>query len=250
MSRDGPKGAGGESCCVRQPCRKETPAGGMTRRLRRERWGCRPEGGVLSFEAKESTKESQRHGNSCGPPRYASRASVCGSPFGAVLDLGSLRSPFREKALYCPLLKEGVRNVARNIVGEITLTFVRARAHSFPLSKRARLFPSAAYRRSAPPQLALGRLKWRRLGCFGEAWMASQRKRPKGFPNHVSLWREPEGLSPDGGLRSTTNRKLNKTREPRGLSPSGGKTPANFHVSLRPCAPMARSPGCRGTAPA
>ena len=62
-----------------------------------------------------------------------------------------------EKALYCPFLKEGVRNVARNIVGEITLTFVRARAHSFPLSKRARLFPSAAYRRSAPPPLGWGR---------------------------------------------------------------------------------------------
>ena len=57
---------------------------------------------VLSFGAKESTKESKRHGDSCGPPRYASRASVCGSPFGAVLDLGSLRSPFREKGFYCP----------------------------------------------------------------------------------------------------------------------------------------------------
>ncbi len=60
----------------------------------------------------------------------------------------------REKALYCPFLKEGVRNVARSMVKLPTLTFVRARAHSFPLSKRARLFPSAAYRRSAPPQLA------------------------------------------------------------------------------------------------
>ena len=56
----------------------------------------------------------------------------------------------REKALYCPFLKEGVRNVARRPVSEITHTFVRARAHSFPLSKRARLFPSAAYRRSRP----------------------------------------------------------------------------------------------------
>ena len=64
----------------------------------------------------------------------------------------------REKALYCPFLKEGVRNVARSTVGLPTFTFVRARAHSFPLSKRARLFPSAAYRRSAPPQLAVGRL--------------------------------------------------------------------------------------------
>ena len=94
---------------------------GLTRRLRRGRWGCRPEGAVLSFEAKESTKESiaaRRH---------------------------------REKALNCPFLKEGVRNVARNLVGELTHAIVRARAHSFPLSKRARLFPSAAYRRSAPP---------------------------------------------------------------------------------------------------
>ena len=60
----------------------------------------------------------------------------------------------REKALYCPFLKEGVRNVARSTVGLPTWTFVRARAPSFPLSKRARLFPSAAYRRSAPAQLA------------------------------------------------------------------------------------------------
>ena len=64
----------------------------------------------------------------------------------------------REKALYCPFLKEGVRNVARSMAKLPTLTFVRARAHSFPLSKRARLFPSAAYRRSAPPQSAAGRL--------------------------------------------------------------------------------------------
>ena len=78
----------------------------------------------------------------------------------------------REKALYCPFLKEGVRNVARSTLGLPTWTFVRARAHSNPLSKRARLFPSAAYRRSAPPQSAagilipcgLGRLPW--LGGF------------------------------------------------------------------------------------
>ena len=39
-----------------------------------------PSGAVLSFEAKESTKESQRHGDyRGGPPRCASRASVCGS---------------------------------------------------------------------------------------------------------------------------------------------------------------------------
>ena len=52
----------------------------MTHRLRRERWGYRPERGVLSFEAKESTKESRRHGDyEDGPRRCAPWASACGS---------------------------------------------------------------------------------------------------------------------------------------------------------------------------
>ena len=55
----------------------------MTRRLRRGWSGCRPEGAVLSFEAKESTKESQRHGDSCGPPRCALFANI-GVPGTAV----------------------------------------------------------------------------------------------------------------------------------------------------------------------
>ena len=53
------------------------------------------------------------------------------------------------------------------------------------------------------------------------------------------------------GMAFTPNRnEACQTREPRGLSPSGGKTPAKPHVSRVPCAPMARSPGCRDTAPA
>ena len=39
-------------------------------------------------------------------------------------------------------------------------------------------------------------------------------------------------------------------REPWHLPCHGGKTPANFHVPLRPCAAEPRSPGCRGSAPA
>ena len=46
----------------------------------------------------------------------------------------------------------------------------------FPPTKWAGLFPSAAYRRSVPPQVALGRLKWRRLGCSDAAEMVSQRR--------------------------------------------------------------------------
>ena len=44
--------------------------------------------------------------------------------------------------------------------------------------------------------------------------------------------------------------KLHQTGEPWHLSCHGGKTPANLHISLRPCAPKARSPGCRGSPPA
>ena len=86
----------------------------------------------------------------------------------------------REKALYCPFLKEGVRNVARRLVGELTHAIMRARAHSFPLSKRARLFPSAAYRRSAPPQLAVGRLTPCGLGWFPVGWPILEGHRPAG----------------------------------------------------------------------
>ena len=112
----------------------------------------------LSMAKEKCAKESQWHGDSRGGPRrYAPWASVCGSPFGAVLVLGSLRSPAGKKASIAHF-GGGARNVAHNLVGELTHAIVRARAHSFPLSKRAGLFPSAAYRRSAPPQLAVGRL--------------------------------------------------------------------------------------------
>ena len=287
MSRDGPKGAGGESCCVRQPCRKETPAGGMTRRLRRERWGCRPEGAVLSFEAKESTKESQRHGDSRGgPPRCASRASVCGSRTvgrpefirgiqfrpkgrnslttfrGQTALRGCPRPRFaaltrREKALYCPLLKEGVRNVARNIVGELTPTFVRARAHSYPLSKRARLFPFAAYCRSAPPPLGWGRndssAGWDVFMWFGRFSKATDQQV---WENYDDRWREPEGLLPDGGDSAAKPHVPLRPCAQSAQSGVKGYYPLRAAVIPRPSrmspyapARKARSPGSRGTTP-
>ena len=124
----------------------KSPWQGLTRRLRRGRRGCRPEGGSTFFR---SERKYQR--------KLAARR-------------------LREKALDCPFLKEGVRNVARSTVGLPTFTFVRARAHSFPLSKRARLFPSAAYRRSAPAQLAWGIRIPCGVGCFGVGWEILRRE--------------------------------------------------------------------------
>ena len=124
---------------------RNSPWRGLTRRLRRGSRACSPMG--------------RSHFSFGGERKVCKRKPAA--------------RRLREKALYCPFLKEGVRNVARNIVGELTPTFVRARAHSFPLSKRARLFPFAAYRRSASPQLALGRLNQCELGCYGASWVAS-----------------------------------------------------------------------------
>ena len=129
-----PRGKPPACSSTRQLCCKKSPRRGLTRRLRRGWWGCRPEGGSTFFRRE---RKYQR--------KHAARR-------------------LREKALYCPFLKEGVRNVARKLVGKLTHAIVRARAHSFPLSKRARLFPYAAYRRSASPQLAWGRLNQCELG--------------------------------------------------------------------------------------
>ena len=90
-------------------------------------------GSVLSFGAKESTKESKRHGAT-------------------------------EKRLLLPILTAGLAMSRAMELDSYHLRLERARARLFPPSKWAGLFPSAAYRRSAPPQLALSRLKRRCLG--------------------------------------------------------------------------------------
>ncbi len=109
---EGVQGASGKPpACIGmcQPCRKKFPAKGLDAPTTARVMGLPPRRGiVLSFGAKESTKESMRHGDSRGgPPRFASRASACGSPFGAVLGLGSLRSP-AGKRLLLPILPAGL----------------------------------------------------------------------------------------------------------------------------------------------
>ena len=155
------------------PC----PRRGLTRRLRREGRACSPMG--------------RSHFSFGGERKVCKRKPAA--------------RRLREKALYCPFLKEGVRNVARSMVKLPTLTFVRARAHSFPLSKRARLFPSAAYRRSAPPQLAVGRLTPCGVGWFPVGWPILEGHRPAGLGvramRPVAEWRSAlakrQGAAPD-----------------------------------------------------
>ena len=81
------------------------------------------------------------------------------------------------KRLLLPILTAGLAMSRAMKLGSFHLLLERARARLFPPSKWAGLFPSAAYRRSALPQLALGRLKWRCLGCFGVDWLASRHRK-------------------------------------------------------------------------
>ncbi len=66
--------------------------------------------------------------------------------------------------------------------------------------------------------------------------------------NHVGLWCEPEGLSPDGSLHTPTNRKTHQAREPRGPSPSGGNSAAKSLFLEYSRAPWARC-GVQGVTP-
>ena len=159
-------GAGGRAesppaCSIRQQlCRKQVPRWGMTRRLRRELGLAVPRGAhtFLSVAKEKCAKESQRHGDSGKKPFIAH--------FGG-----------------------GARYVARSGVGQLRLLSCALGARLFPPSKWAGLFPSAAYRRSAPPQSAVGRLIPCGLGCFGVAWKFLHRKRPAGFQIHAGLFK-------------------------------------------------------------
>ena len=81
------------------------------------------------------------------------------------------------KRLLLPILTVGLAMSRAMELDSFHLRLERARARLFPPSKWAGLFPFAAYRRSAPPQLAWGKLKWRCLGCFGVARMVLQHRK-------------------------------------------------------------------------
>ena len=151
-------------------------------------------------------------------------------------------------------------------------------ARLFPPPKWAGLFPSAAYRRSAPPQVALGRLKGKPVGmlrrnlagfaakkqaCFFHygwhyaysisiAWDASSRpgyscntKCQRYFISTLVFVASHEARCRMAAFSIQQTRKPHQTGEPRGPSPSGGKTPAKPHVLRVPPRPMGRGVGCR-----
>ena len=154
----------------------------MTRRLRREWWDCRPERAALSFASKESTKESRQHGDSRGGPRrYAPWASVCRSPSGCPRPrFASLTR--RKKALYCPFLQEGVRNVAHSILDSFYLLSCALMLALILFQKGQGFFPSLPIAALLPRRWRLANSKECQLGCYSVAWVFSRRKKT------LSIW--------------------------------------------------------------
>ena len=149
----------------------------MTRRLRRERWGCRPEGGSTFFR---SERKYQRKPAARRLQRRPAPLRVAGfglrKPFG--LSSTSVRCAHPPgKSPLLPILTAGLAMSRAMELGSFHQLLERARARLFPPSKWAGLFPFAAYRRSVPPQLAWGKLKWRCLGCFGVARMVLRHRK-------------------------------------------------------------------------
>ena len=134
---------------------------GRTCRLRRGWWGCRPEGGSTFFRRE---RKYQR--------KHAARR-------------------LREKGFYCPFCRRGSQCRAQWSWIAITQGRSALVLAFFPPTKWAGLFPSAAYRRAAPAQLAGNILNPCRVGCFGVACIFLQGKRPAGNPIHAGLCCEP-----------------------------------------------------------
>ena len=84
----------------------------------------------------------------------------------------------QEKALYCPFWRRGSQRRAQFSWTANPIDRARSCAHLFPPPKWACLFPSAAYRRSAPPRLAVSKLKRMSVGMLRRALNISQTKRP------------------------------------------------------------------------
>ena len=188
-------------------------------------WGAHT---FLSVAKEKCAKESQRHGDSRGgPPHFALRlspalrlclatrfmasggasrpsASLGGGLRPAVAPSGLSSSSVRfahppGKSPLLPILTAGLAMSRAAELASLRMLSCALGARLFPPSKWAGLFPSAAYRRSAPPQLAVGKLNHCGLGCI--PWLGGfEASRNEGFCSAVGGAGQAEPLR--GGMVS------------------------------------------------
>ena len=142
--RRGCRGASGKPPCwhdKRQLCRKQIPLVGPDAPTPAREKGLQPYGALtLFFRWRKKSVQKKASGTATPGKSPLLPILTAGLAMSRAAELASLRM------LSCAL-----------------------GARLFPPSKWAGLFPSAAYRRSAPAQLARGRLTPCKLGCFGVA---------------------------------------------------------------------------------
>ena len=110
------------------------------------------------------------------------------------------------KRLLLPILAAGLAMSRAAWLASLRMLSCALGARLFPPSKWAGLFPSAAYRRSAPPQLAVGRLyllqvkmvptAWRSCSAKYEGFCFRRSRRGAGLPlaGVISESRRPAGF--------------------------------------------------------
>ena len=126
--------------------------------------------GALTLFFRWRKKSVQKKASGTATPEAARPASRRGlRPAVAPSGLSSSSVRFAHppgKRLLLPILTAGLAMSRAAELASLRLPSCALGARLFPPSKWAGLFPSAAYRRSAPPQLAWGRLNPCRLGSF------------------------------------------------------------------------------------
>ena len=138
--------------------------------------------GALTLFFRWRKKSVQKKASGTATPEAARPASRRGlRPAVAPSGLSSSSVRFAHppgKRLLLPILAAGLAMSRAAELASLRMLSCALGARLFPPSKWAGLFPSAAYRRSAPAQLAVGKLTPCKLGCFGVAYSFLPRKRP------------------------------------------------------------------------
>ena len=156
-----PKGERKELWCARR--RKPFFRPGLTRRLRRGRWGCRPEGGSTFFR---SERKYQRKHAARRLRRRPAPLRVAGfglrEPFG--LSSTSVRCAHPPgKRLLLPILPAGLATSRASKWRVISCAYARSCARLFPPSKWAAFFPSLPIAARLPR-------RWRRADSTNAYW--------------------------------------------------------------------------------
>ena len=121
------------------------------------------------------------------------------------------------KRLLLPILTAGLAMSRAMESGSLPIRAERARARLFPPSKWAGLFPSAAYRRPAPAQLAGDILNPCRVGCFGVACVFFARQKAGGKSN--PRWPFQRAMRPVAEWRSFLFNWHGATPDRRAVAP-------------------------------